>query len=233
MWERKAPRSEKRAAPSWTWTHLRGGGVITGHLAGPTEWIVVHWIRRSIPCYSDVTNKRLACPHCRPGVRTSDLGYVPVYRDDGRPIVVGIPAYNADGLRGVEPGMPVKVYRGKDRGDPIRVVREKGGTTVTIGDRGERPLADIRPWLLTLWREQPLIDFFAADKVTDDDIVIRRANETRRAAEEAARELPAVVARRITVRPDRAADGDTGPAALGDVLDRVQGPHRNGPAKPR
>lgn len=207
--------------------------MINGHLAGPVEWIVIHWQRRSIPCYADVTDGKLPCPHCRPGVRTGELGYVPIYRDDGRPIVVGIPPYNSDGVTGLEPGCAVKAYRGKMRGDPIRVVREKSGAPISVGARGARPCADIRPWLLTLWREQPLIDHFAGLLVRDDADIIRDATEKRRAADEAARELAPLIERQLGIRRAAAADSRGGPAELGDVLGDVIPPGVNGRHKPR
>lgn len=235
MWERKQPRGTKSPASCWTWTHLKTGGVLNGHLAGPVEWIVTHWHYRSLPCYTDVTDKRLECPHCKAGHRMGELGYVPIYREDGRPCVVGIPSYNAAGLHGVGLGEAVKAFRGKERGDPIVVMRNKGVPNISVGPEGSRPVADIREWLVRLWRDETLKEFFARGPLADadaDTAILRRAAETRRAAEEAARDVPGAIARRIRVTPP-AVDGDRGPALMGDVIDGIGLPERNGRHKPR
>ncbi len=167
MFQNKDPRKGRRRASGWTHEKLKGGGAFDGWVAGDTVWVLTHWNYRSVPCYAELTDGAIHCPYCGGKKEPVWIGYTPVYRDDERPVVVVVPDSMRDRLGQISTFDPVKVFRGKQRGDTICLIPRKDGQRYHTTLPSRKVGADIRGWLLVLWREAPLREFYA---VTSDDI---------------------------------------------------------------
>lgn len=229
MLPKKTPGEKARKPGGWSNEPLRGGGVVRGWLAGDVVWAYVHKLRYSKPCRHEETNGALECPICKTGKLPEMKGYVPLFRDDGKQIFVIIPEYNADGVKGVLRFHAVKAFRGKDVGDPIRVVRETTTPDYRPQTQARREVTDFERALLRLWGDEELIRYYS----------LSSGDDTLRAAEPAALPAPPEKPRakiegptldkyRRWMRGNKDEPFPSSPELVGDVLKLPSSAERNG-----
>jgi hypothetical protein len=153
----KAPRKEERQR-TWSVRHLKGGGEFYGWVAGPHYGVHVHYMRPSKPCHSIFTDEELECPYEKIRPTTEWKGYLPLYDECGRPVVVICSSNMFDQLEQLKTYQAVRVSRGEDSFDSVVVTpyRALGDYKPSLPERKRE--ADIEAWLFeTLFREEPLV----------------------------------------------------------------------------
>ena len=234
MFQKKIPGEGKKKAETWTFEKVPGGSHFTAWLAGPTEWVEVHHIGVSKPCHWEITGGRKECPHCRRKPRKDLVGYVPLYRENGKPVVVLVPEYSADIIRRIQLHDAVRVMRGTTRGDAVSVTKLDKGERYKPATAERSGPVGLEGWLLRFWRETELEAWFrdngmspakpAEELPASDGKTVPATLDLARAAGKA--ELQAIaphVRNRLKAKVSEFADG------IGEVPDV----ERNGHHKPR
>jgi len=156
-------RDPQRGAklPHWEYLVLDRGAKIRGWLAGPLVGVEVHHVGVSKPCLQLLTEGALPCPWHADGIRLQWLGYVPVYSEFGSQVVVGVKADSKEAVDALPLHTTVRITRAKAYHSPILITPDPW--TETRPTRPDRlPPADIRPWLLRLWKCPELTAFYEA-----------------------------------------------------------------------
>lgn len=166
---RKEPGERKQKRATWSVEKLKGGGKFNGWLAAPPVWIFCHLPPPSKPCPRELTNGVMKCHRCVPGVRSEWNGYLPIWSDAGGRVCVVVKDYSADILKKIRPNQAVQVRRGSAHHDPIIVEASKWSQDYAPSSSRAFNSDAFHAWLLTLWDQPQLIEFFAGNKVTESD----------------------------------------------------------------
>lgn len=169
MFEDADPQSRPvpKVAP-WTHEKLKGGGTFKAWKAGACRWVWVHF--KSVvskPCHSAISKGALECPHCG-GKPTEMIGYLPLYTDNGKPVVVICRDYSREVVDPIPVFDPVVVSRGKAQWCAMEVQAQQWASRAfASNDPTRKRAADIRPWLVyTLWQQRALVDYFLKMEAT-------------------------------------------------------------------
>jgi hypothetical protein len=146
----------------WNWLNPAVGKSVPGWLIGPIVGVQTHYLNYTVPCRSDVTKGRMKCFCSGMHLESVWKGYVPLIDADGVQSFAVMGERYADVSYAVPLFAPVEVCRMRQAGCPIAVKRSEWTTEPPLL-HGESPRPrDIRPWLLKLWRDTDLIDWFEA-----------------------------------------------------------------------
>lgn len=140
-----------------------------GYVAGDCVWVEVHFDRRSIPCVARLTNGELLCKHCQPLFPLMWLGYLPLYSDSHRPVLIGLQDYCADQVRSFE--LHDQVIWGRandDKHAPVKVIRKEWGPKFTTTRPDRRCKVNIWPALLTIWKDAELKKLYELTQQTPE-----------------------------------------------------------------
>lgn len=159
MWKDAEPRKEKKQA-TWTIEKLKEGGQFFGWLAGDVRWVWLHFLKQSKPCHYEITNEQLKCPYCPERPRVERRGYMPLYDESGKPVVVVLHEHIQPQVERIGFLQPVRVRRGKGKYDTVIVEPSTWTHKYDPGKSGRHVRADIREWLLTMWKDDVLTAFF-------------------------------------------------------------------------
>jgi hypothetical protein len=147
---------ERRVIPSGT--HL------DAWIAGPVVPVWVHWSgTASKPCVHRMTSGALPCKDedCKASVRI--IGYLPVIQKHSQRLVLILSHQATYEAQGLHHGECYRFSRGPGKRDRVKIgltPRAEVSPQLT-GLFSKRPPADIRPWLLNLWRDTRLTNHFA------------------------------------------------------------------------
>lgn len=226
MFKSADPGGGKRRPASWSHEKLKGGGVVSGWKAGEVVWVWVHYVGRSVPCHHEMTGGDKPCPWCAKRPRVDLVGYLPMYDLSGKPLVVIVQEYSRDILAGIKLHEPVVVRRGKERGDPVCVGADKGRAKYAPSSPARLDPADIRSWLLRLWKDDVFAGYWSEMPRDDIGPALDRAKAAVVEERDATRELANRIKEKLRIRETTA--DDNGPSLIGDVLPLVPKPSRNG-----
>lgn len=156
MFPKRTP-GESRKQRTWTFCKVEPNTVITGWKAGDCVWVETHFVKASKPCKEAMTGGALPCTIDHLKFPLEWTGYFPFYDSIGRPSVAIAKEYSQKLLTSLKLHSPIRVRRGASKTEPV--VIEATGSTVkfetTCHDR--MTSADLRPWLLTLWKDAELV----------------------------------------------------------------------------
>jgi len=231
MFPKKEPRKENRQV-NWDSDKVTKGTWWNGWIAGEMVGVICHWLYRSVPCYFELTDGQLDCPHCRQKPVTHWNGYLPLYKDTHRPTVVVIREVSKEMVERIKIHEPVRVGRAAKDGSAITVVKSKWSAGfIPPKDYAGHP--DIRRWLLKLWKEPALEKWVLANPYTGGV----KEPATVRIHEMAAQEPPMdeykdrdLARMKKLIEKEKAINEKNRlPATIGDSLPPMNGTHR----KPR
>lgn len=158
---RQDPLEGPKAVASWSTVKLKGGQGVNLWMIGDSLWFWSHWVNgRTLPCYWEFSQKALACPHCKPGIRAYWQGYTPCRSDSGQKLIATPKADNKPIIDAIRPGRPVWVARAESKNAPMTVVEKKGGTPTTVDARDLAALDDIESALVQMWKDAVLREWF-------------------------------------------------------------------------
>jgi hypothetical protein len=165
MFRKKEPRKEDKTL-NWDHEKVEKGKFFNAWIAGEMVGVLCHWSYRSIPCYYELTDGKLGCPHCQTKPILHWCGYLPLYRDTHRPTVVVIREVSRRSVELLKTHAAVRVAREEKDGSAITVVPSKWANSFSPPKDFSGP-PDIRRWLLRFWKEKDLEAFVLANPVLD------------------------------------------------------------------
>lgn len=137
---------------SYTFDGVKDESIRLGFLAGPIHGVYCHCSGVSKPCLRTLLGERQPCNGCEEQRKVRWMGYVPLRRDDGRPLVVVISDATADVVDKIKPGSRVRWFRRKGRGESVTILEHESGREWRHY-YGDKPAdADLTAWLARLWR---------------------------------------------------------------------------------
>lgn len=144
-------------ARSWTFDKVGAGCVRSGWLAGDIHGIVCHCSGASKPCRLQLPGDCGPCPECDAGKGTAWVGYVPLRREDGRPICVCIRESTFEIAQSIKPGERVQWGRDEGRGESVWILPRATGHIWRHFYGDQLPNADLTAWLVRLWKLPDLL----------------------------------------------------------------------------
>lgn len=157
----KDPGKERRPA-SWHFEKLKGEGWFNAWIAGPVVGVYVHHMPPSKPCRWIMTDAQIECPLCKVRPRTEWKGYVPLYSDSGKPVVVMIPEAMKGHVEAIGTHEPVRVSRGSGKCDTVAIHKAKWSDRYVSGKTERAYPALIDGWLFVLWGDAVLSEWYHA-----------------------------------------------------------------------
>jgi hypothetical protein len=133
-------------------------------------WVAGHWAGSHKPCRSVITNNQISCNHCLTKAKQREMGYLPVYDEHLRQCVVGIGPDMRASVQRLKTHQPVQIKKGRAPNDPIIVKHEAWTAMPCYAEGRQGNPQDIEPWLLQLWGDEELIQFFTGS--TQKDAVV-------------------------------------------------------------
>jgi hypothetical protein len=183
---------------SWHYQKIPPGGELKGWIAGEMVGVHCHWGGdNSKPCWKKITGNLLRCPRCDAELtreimaqpaKLRWIGYVPliVYQSLKREVVV-VSESVGPRVEALPVGCAVKFVRTQGKRDPLQVhqleSRDTGGSIDALGARpkwiGQKLRGeDITEWLLNLWEEPGLKEFFLKKpSASEQESSVRSSNE--------------------------------------------------------
>lgn len=231
----KPPREKGDGAGNWTHDRCPGGSERTGWLAGDIHGLECHPSERTLPCVKDLIGPDARCEYCEVKRWIPKwLGFVPVYRHDGRPMVIVIQDWHREFVQAIPLHRPIvwKRARGEGEGIEITLADSTRPWISTLPERN-RP-ADLSLWLARIWRRPDLAPylvkrFAVVDAGQELPMTPGEAKEAiNQIKTDAGEGVKAVLARTFVTR-----GGSREPAMLGDVLPvpSVNGTHHDPPPR--
>lgn len=148
---------------AWDLISLGSGKPWCGWLAGPPIWIATHHTNATKPCKKELTDGAVKCPYPHKQFPPRWRAYVPLWDETGtRAFTICCQRYE-DQLMRVPHLAPVLIAKQAARGQPIKIwFREwcKGEPPITGAEK--RP-QDIRPFLVQLWNDPELREWWSAN----------------------------------------------------------------------
>lgn len=166
MFTRKDPRKGSKVQ-NWHCEQVAKGKGFKAWKAAELFGVLCHWSFRSIPCYWELTDGKLDCPHCRDNPSLRWIGYLPLYKDTHRPVVVIVGESVKAPVDRIEVHAPIFVWRDDQKGATISV-RSDDWSKRWQPPQHYHGIPDIRLWLLTLWKEPALTSWFEQNGMAAD-----------------------------------------------------------------
>jgi len=143
-------------AGHWTFEKVNHKDKWNAWIAGPVHGVWVHLIGQSKPCLRVICGTQAKCSGCENHIRLQWLGYLPLWRYDGKPVVVGVKEFALEGIERIPLHAEVQVSRGNEYHDAVEILdlRTRERYYSSLPDR-QRP-ADLCGWLCQLWRAPEL-----------------------------------------------------------------------------
>lgn len=147
-------RPPRGAKPGASWLHDRCpvGHVGCGWIAGDVHGVIMHPSKSSKPCRREYCGENAVCEFCDRLNVPEWLGYVPLYRHDGRGVVVIIREHQRESVSALPLHCNVTWSRAAGRGESVAIApREKQVSWFSTLPEKRVP-ASLALWLPKLWR---------------------------------------------------------------------------------
>ena len=138
---------------AWRFDNVPQDATRNGWLAGPVHALVCHPSRATKPCARVLIGGNAECAGCEKKHRAEWLGWVPVKRDDGRPLVVCIHESQFWAVDVIKPGSRIVWGRNKGEAEGVWIKQGPEKPTWRSFYPDERPHHFIADYLvLKLWK---------------------------------------------------------------------------------
>lgn len=143
---------------AWRFDNVPQEATRTGWLAGPCHGLVCHTSRATKPCFKLLLGGDALCDGCAKGWKAEYFGYVPVRRDDGKPLVLGIHEAQFWALDTIPLGARIVWGRNKGEAEAVWVKQGPDKPTWRTYYPNEWPRHNITDYLaLKLWKRPDII----------------------------------------------------------------------------
>ena len=143
----------------WGHDKVPKGEERTGGLAGDVHCFPCHSSKATKPCLKAIVGKEAPCPGCDANTPVKQLGYVPVYRHDGKPMIVVVQDYSFEYLDKLKLHQFISWGREKGNGEGVWVKKNDLNRPWTSAIPAKMRPADITEALCKIWRLQEWVGF--------------------------------------------------------------------------
>lgn len=158
MAHRGKPPSPGVRVGAWRFDNVPQDTTRAGWLAGPCHGLVCHTSRQTKPCYRLLLGGDAVCDGCAKGWKAEYFGYVPVRREDGKPLVLGIHEAQFWPLDAIPLGARIVWGRNKGEAEGVWVRQGPDKPTWRTYYPNEWPRHNITEYLaLKLWKRPDII----------------------------------------------------------------------------
>jgi RNA polymerase subunit RPABC4/transcription elongation factor Spt4 len=173
----RSRRPEKgRKGRFWDWLNPALGKEVNAWLVGLMVGVETHWLGRTQPCRRYITGGLMKC-YCQTSKLASEWkGYVPLLDENEVQCFAIIGSRYEEQANKINLFKPVVVTRLKRAGSPVMVKESAWTDREAPTANGKQVALDIRPWLLKLWKDEELTNWFAAHPENSDDAAAPRLN---------------------------------------------------------
>lgn len=148
----KPPEAGVRVG-AWRFDNVPQDATRNGWIAGAVHALVMHTGRGSKPCFKALLGANAVCPGCEKQHRAQWFGYVPVKRDDGKPLVIGIHEEQFWMADAIPLGSRIVWGRNKGENEGVWIRQGPDKPTWRAYYPDERPHHNITDYLvLKLWK---------------------------------------------------------------------------------
>lgn len=231
MARRGKPPGGNGRGTHWTTDRVEVGSKNEGWIAGPLHVIDCHQRKGSKPCRKLLLGESATCAGCASHIPITELGYLPLYRGDGKPVVVCVQEHSFDLIDPLPLHARVSWGRREGDGESVWVQRLLSGPSWYTTLPEKRLPANITEHLLRIWEMPDLraavTALFATDCQPADTAPLPAALSP---ADDGVNEPPADSDFARAARESQAVRGvlPVGLPPVGDVIHQ-----RNGSAKKR
>ena len=135
----------------WSFDKCTAGETRTGWIAGDVHCVHCHCSKRSQPCVKLLLGERAKCQCDDTPTPAKPLGFVPLWRSDGKPMVVVIREHQFESVARIKPLRYVTWGRLKGSGESVSIrEHELEREWVTTLPEKKKP-ADLCHWLCVIW----------------------------------------------------------------------------------
>jgi hypothetical protein len=160
---RRPPKGEN--SRTWSYQKLAEGEFLKGWKAGPMVCIETHYSGSSFPCSRALSGNKMSCLCQSRKLKIEWQGFVPLWRDDSKPVFVIVRDYVFPEVDTLQTFSPVVFGRPKSRFDSVWVRAMKGEQTYNIARNRQAKEEDISCFLFTtLFRRPDLLPYYLADE---------------------------------------------------------------------
>ena len=161
MFGSRPPQKDRRGR-FWDWVNPALGKERNCWLVGDIVGVETHWLGRTQPCRHYLTNGRMKC-YCQ----TSNLGvewkgYIPLLDENAVQCFAIIGERFADLAYSMHLFSRVTVSRLRSAGAPVCVKESDQPDGLFPFPETHKRKRDIRPWLLKLWGDESLNEWFSS-----------------------------------------------------------------------
>lgn len=144
----------------WVHPRLQPGEKLLGWKCGPLVGVMCHWRGGTKACRRHITNKLLTCETCDEGEEPVYTGYLPFFESTGLKMVVPLGQSMREAADAICFGQGIKVFKPRTKTFSV-IVKQEEWTQLPCPYIGRLKCQyDIRPFLLTLWKDKVLKDHF-------------------------------------------------------------------------
>lgn len=162
MFNSKEPR-EAVTHLDWQICKLDLKESIKGWKSGPHVGVYTHWVGRTVPCASKLTDGVLPCRLCSPSSEPGWTGYLPIRGFHGEKEIVMFGRREKDQVSKIPYASPIVCMKGRTPKSPIKIsIKHFSEWNCPFLGR-LRCQDDIRPFLLKLWKDVELATHFGLE----------------------------------------------------------------------
>jgi len=136
----------------WTHERLGAGESRSGWIAGDVHTVYCHCSKRSKPCLKHLLGSRTECPGCDAEMSVKPLGYLPLWRYDGKGVVVVLRDHQFEPVGKLKLHTYVTYSRLKGAGESIQVAENPAQRIWETTLPEKRKAVDLCRWLCVMWQ---------------------------------------------------------------------------------
>jgi hypothetical protein len=140
---------------------------------------MTHHFKSSKPCCEWLTNGEVPCV-LHQSCRLDWLGYLPVYHEGGRPLIVGVREYNVNAVAAIKVGEGITLMKGEDKHGAISVFPAPSLGKYSSGRPGPLVGVDITEKIIELWNVPELSAWW--ERVGRERIMTAKADSAKEQA---------------------------------------------------
>jgi hypothetical protein len=175
----------------WSFDKVQAGDTRTGWMAGDIHCVHCHCSKRSQPCVKVLLGDNAECQCDDTPTPPKPLGFVPLWRHDGKPTVVVIREHQFESVAKIKLHRYCLWGRVKGSGESVSITENVIDRPWETTLPEKRKPADLSHWLCVLWRRPDLEPALRESLFLSDNVVSPTAPMTGREVADKMRDIDA------------------------------------------
>jgi hypothetical protein len=164
MFEHRKPGS-KVDHLVWSVTQPEPGGRLRGWICGEQFGCDTHHVNGTKPCKKVLTNGAMDCQWCATGIRVGYTSWVPWFDELGRKCISLVGREMEGYVSSLILGTAITISKRKAANAPVLITATDWFSAPCPFIRRLKCWYDIRPFLMGLWGDKQLVEFYGSDPV--------------------------------------------------------------------